>query len=156
MTHLVAARASFVDPARRAALLRFATDLVKYGFASVAGLATDYGLLIALTKQFGVDYLVAAPIGFLSGLVLVYWLSVHFVFGDRRKLERRAEIMGFLLTGLLGLALNEALLFLFVGKLCLGVTLAKIPTAGCVFAFNFLTRRTLIFSTGAESGAVDA
>jgi putative flippase GtrA len=131
---------------------RLAIDLAKYAVASVAALATDYGVLMLCYKLFGMNYLVAASVGFTCGLGVVYFLSVHFVFGGRRRLGAGPEFIGFLLTGVVGLILNEALMGLFVEHVGLSVALAKIPTAGFVFAFNFLTRRALLFS--AQEGAV--
>jgi putative flippase GtrA len=122
---------------------RLATDMVKYGFASAAALAWDVCLLLALNKLLGVDYLIASTAGFLGGLVLIYLLSVGFVFEGRRLLRPSGEFFGFIVTGLVGLALNVALMRLFVGVLCLPVVAAKVPTAGFVFAFNFFSRRAM-------------
>jgi len=55
-------------------------------------------------------------------------------------------VAGFVVTGVLGLLLNEALMELFVEHIGLTVAIAKIPTAGAVFLFNFTARRTLLFS----------
>lgn len=129
------------------AVARFVTDLVKYGFASAAALALDYGLLLLLHHSFGLPYLAAAAIGFAAGLVLVYALSVRYVFNGRRRLSSGPELLGFLVTGVLGLALNEFLMSVFVEQLLLSVALAKIPTAGFVFLFNFIARRAMLFSS---------
>lgn len=129
---------------------RLVSDLVKYGFASAAALALDFATLMFLYKALGVNHLVAAAAGFLSGLALVYALSVRFVFGDRRRLGARKEIVGFLVTGVAGLALTEALMHLFVDYGAVPVALAKIPTAGVVFLFNFTARRALLFSAPAQ------
>ena len=115
---------------------RLATDLVKYAFASVAALATDFGVLMLCHKLLGVNALAAAGVGFICGLGVVYWLSVHYVFGNRRRLEAGPEFVGFLVTGVLGLMLNEALMALFTAQFGFSVVYAKIPTAGLVFAFQ--------------------
>jgi putative flippase GtrA len=135
---------------RRERLLLLGSDLTKYGLASAAALALDYGLLLFLHTTLGLDYLVAAAIGFLSGLLLVYALSIRYVFGDRRRIQARGEFLGFFVIGLIGLALNEFLMHVFVAQLGLSVALAKIPTAGFVFASNFTARRALLFSRPAR------
>jgi len=136
-----------VTGARVEALARFATDLVKYGFASAAALALDYGILLLLHNRFGLPYLIAAAIGFGAGLVLIYALSVRYVFNGRRRLSSGPELLGFLITGVLGLALNEVLMSVFVEQLLFSVAFAKIPTAGFVFLFNFIARRAMLFSS---------
>ncbi len=130
---------------------RLITDLAKYGAASAAALTLDFVTLALFYKGVGVNYLVAAAIGFLAGLALVYWLSVRYVFADRRRLDSRAEIAGFLLTGLAGLVITETLMHLLVDRFCLPVVLSKAPTAGVVFLFNFLLRRALIFYEAAPA-----
>ncbi|WP_424360627.1 GtrA family protein [Methylocystis parvus] len=144
LTEGQSALAGRLTPAR---LLRFLRDMVRYAAASVFALALDYGVLMTLTKGFGVGYLQAAAAGFLSGLALIYLLSVRFVFEGRRARAPRVEMFGFLVTGVVGLGLTEVLMHVFVGELGLSLTLAKIATAGFVFMFNFVTRRGLLFKT---------
>jgi putative flippase GtrA len=123
------------------------TDLFKYAFASLAALGADYAVLTLCHKLLGMNYLAAAAIGFTCGLGVVYVLTVRYVFDDRRRFGAGPELIGFLITGVIGLTLNEALMGLFVGHFGLAVAFAKVPTAGLVFSFNFLTRRALLFST---------
>jgi len=151
MTQLSDVRLSLLDRSRRGGLGRVIVDLVKYGVASLGALALDAGTMVFLNKALGVNYLVAAAIGFTSGLGLVYWLSVRYVFGDVRRLRPSQEIFGFLVTGLIGLLLNEILMKTFVEHVGLSVPLAKIPTAGFVFLFNFTARRMLLFSDVAKT-----
>ncbi len=151
MTQLSDARLSLLDRSRRSGLGRIIVDLVKYGIASLGALALDAGTMVFLNKALGVNYLIAAAIGFTSGLGLVYWLSVRYVFGDVRRLRPSQEIFGFLITGLIGLLLNEILMKTFVEHVGLSVPLAKVPTAGFVFLFNFTARRMLLFSDVAKT-----
>jgi putative flippase GtrA len=132
-------------------LWRLVTDLAKYGLASAAALAFDYALLILFYEHYGLPYLTAAAIGFCGGLALIYALSVRYVFSGRRRLGTGPELLGFLVTGLIGLLLNQALMSLFVETLHLSVPLAKAPTAGCVFLFNFFSRRAMLFSPQAST-----
>lgn len=129
--------------ARQAARV-FAADLFGYGICSAAALALDWSLLILLVKN-GVNYLVAAAISFMAGMVLAYVGSAYFVFRGRRARRISTEVLGFFAIGLVGLALNQVLIFVFVHFCRLDVGLAKAPTAACVFTFNFLLRRALLF-----------
>ena len=126
-------------------LPRVLADLLGYGLVSVAALACDCGLLAALTAA-GLHYLLAATASFAAGAVVAYALSIRFVFARRRALTREAEAAGFFAVGLLGLLLTQALLYVLVSRLGLGVGAAKVPTTAVVFAFNFLCRRGLVFA----------
>ena len=152
---LYAPSVALLDRTRKAALARIAVDLFKYGAASAAALALDATTLLLLNKALGVNYLVASATGFLAGLAFLYLLSVRFVFRDRRALRPTHEALGFLITGLAGLAISVALMGLFVGYCGFGVALAKVSTVGFVFSFNFITRRALLFSHGATAWAAN-
>ncbi len=123
----------------------FASDLCGYGLCSAAALALDWSLLILLVKL-GVHYLFAAALSFMAGMIVAYVGSILFVFPGRRACGPATEIAGFLAIGLAGLALNQVLIFGFVHGWGLNVAIAKAPTAGCVFLFNFLLRRALLFA----------
>ena len=130
-------------------LPRLLVDLLRYGVASVASLAVDAATLLLLASFLGVNYLVAASLGFLCGLAAVYVLSVLYVYEDRRRLRPAQEAAGFLVTGLIGLILTQASMALLVGACDLPIVAAKIPTVAVVFLFNFLSRRILLFSGAA-------
>ena len=142
----VAFQSGAARPVDRSAFRLF-VDLVAYGLVSVAALACDYGLLLLLVHA-GMYYLAASTISFSMGMVLAYALSVRFVFRTRRGASRRAEVLGFFAVGLLGLLLTQAMLYLFVSRLGFEVALAKVPTTGVVFLFNFFGRRGLVFARG--------
>ena len=126
-------------------LIGFAKDAAGYGAASAVALAVDYSSLVVLNSVFHVAYLTAAFTAFMLGLVVAYVLNTRFVFKGRSRYSARGELIGFLVTGLAGLALNQALMYGFVSGLGLPVAAAKAPTVGFVFMFNFLSRRILLF-----------
>lgn len=122
------------------------SDMARYGLASAAALAVDYGLLVLLAKGFGVAYLAAAAVGFLAGMAVAYLLSISVVFRGRRHIRPSLELASFVAIGVAGLALNQFLIWTLVSRFGLDVALAKAPTAGAVFMFNFLARRALLFA----------
>lgn len=119
-------------------------ELALYGLASALALGLDWGLLLVLTTL-GVNYLVASGIGFTSGIAITYLLSISVVFRHRPVADRRRELLGFIGVGLAGLILTQGLMALWVEGLRMTPGLAKIPTAGIVFLFNFTVRRALLF-----------
>ncbi|WP_419251998.1 GtrA family protein [Caulobacter sp. ErkDOM-YI] len=119
-------------------------ELGLYGLASAAALAVDWGLLLVLHGA-GLNYLVATAIGFSAGIAVTYGLSVSVVFRHRPIADRKREFAGFLGVGLAGLVLTQLLMAFWVERLAMAPGLAKIPTAGLVFVFNFTVRRALLF-----------
>jgi len=122
-------------------------QFVLYGAISVAALAVDYCLLIFLTEYVGLYYLVSASISFLAGMLLVYVTSISFIFDERRLTSTSLELTGFVAIGVAGLVLNGLLLWAITSGTPLGYQLAKLPTAGIVFLFNYFARRHLLFSS---------
>jgi putative flippase GtrA len=125
---------------------RFAGEGVRYLAASALALAIDFGLYSGLIRLAGVDYLVAAPIGFAAGLATVYAVSIRWVFRHRRLQSVRDEFAVFALIGLAGMALNQGVIWAGVELLALSPELAKVLSAGTVFGFNFGLRKLLLFT----------
>lgn len=128
-----------------------ARDAVRYFGVSLLALGVDYGLLVALHRAAGLHYLVAASLSFVAGLVVAWTASAAFVFNGRRKLSRTRELIGFAVTGIAGLVLTQLLMMLLVDRVGVAPELAKIPVAGCVFVFNFVSRRALLFAPAATA-----
>lgn len=126
------------------------TDLWLYGLCSVVALAVDWGLMLGLIRL-GLNYLAAATMSFLVGMVVAYVGSVLFVYRGRRSYPAIAEAVGFVLVGIGGLVINALLIFVFVKFAGLSAGVAKAPTAIGVFFFNFAARRALLF-TGQTTG----
>ena len=130
---------------RSAALHAIAAESLRYAAASGVALAADFGTYVALIRVAGVHYLIAAPLGFLLGLAVVYGLSVRWVFSHRRYSDRRAELGLFAIIGLAGVLLNQVLVYTGVEGLALSYESAKLVSAGFVFFFNFALRKRLLF-----------
>lgn len=132
-------------------LLRLAPrELLREGYryllASAIALAADAGIYIALIRVGGVYYLMSAPIGFAVGVTIIYLLSTRWVFRERRLSNARKEFVIFVVIGILGLLLNELIIFIGVERVALSYELAKLASAGIVFGFNFSARKLLLFT----------
>lgn len=121
-------------------------ESARYFGASAVALAVDFGAYSGLIRLAGVDYLVAAPIGFLLGLATVYLLSIRWVFSQRRLSNARAEFAVFASVGIAGMALNQIIVYAGVALLGLVPEIAKLLSAAVVFCFNFTSRKLLLFT----------
>jgi putative flippase GtrA len=131
-------------------------QFVLYGAVSVTALAVDYGLLIFLTETVGIYYLISASISFSVGMLLVYAASISYIFDERRLSSRSVELTSFAAIGAAGLLLNGLLLWAITTGTPLSYQLAKLPTAGIVFLFNYTARRNLLFTAKRVSPNHDA
>ena len=127
-------------------LLAFAHEGARYLGASALALAVDLGTYSGLIRLGGVDYLVAAPIGFALGLATIYALSIRWVFRHRRVKDARAEFALFAILGLAGLLINQGIVYAGVEWFRLAYEVAKLVSACVVFCFNFGSRKLLLFT----------
>ena len=105
----------------------------------------DAVTLFSVTEFLKVNYLISAPIGFMVGTVVNYALSRSWVFQRRTLKSKPAELTIFTLTGVVGLGLNEVILWYFQSRLGVYYLFAK-GVSGCVvLAWNFGARKLLLF-----------
>lgn len=124
-------------------------EFIRYFVASLIALAVDFGTLWALTSLAGVSYLISGAIAFTIGLAVVYILSVFWVFSARNVRNRSVEFLLFAVIGVVGLALNEAILYALTTVFGLFYLLSKAASVIVVFSWNFAARKWLLFRTHA-------
>ena len=120
-------------------------EALRYLLASIAALALDVLLLWVGVKDFALAPWLAGALAYGAGLVLVYVLSIHWVFRQRSVRDPRGEFVLFAALGLVGLVLNSATLSAATA-LGLALPLAKGLSAGIGFTANFVSRKVLLFS----------
>jgi putative flippase GtrA len=116
-----------------------------YALASACALILDMSVLFCLVQYAHLGYELAACVSFMCGAVVAYRLSIAIAFKQHRLRDRRAEFAAFLAVGLVGLAVNAAVMYAAVTGCGLPVMAAKCIAAGFTFTCNFWCRRQLLF-----------
>ena len=124
-------------------------EMFKYIVAGGLAFAADVSVLYALTELFGLHYLLSSTLGFSIGLLISYSLNIKWVFAYR-KFQIQTEFPAFVAIVLAGYVINQTVLWLSVEALDAGYLLAKIGATALVLVFNFLAKKILLFSTGAQ------
>ena len=122
-------------------------QLFRYVIVGGIAFVVDYGTLWLLTEMCHVHYLVSAGIAFVLGLVCNYVLSTRFVFGESRLRSQWAEFSAFFIIGVVGLGLNELILYICQDLIGIHYMLGKVISTVIVFVWNFLARRFLLFKS---------
>jgi putative flippase GtrA len=112
---------------------------------SVFALAIDFGIYAACLHV-GMPALFAALLGYLAGGVLQYVLCSWWVFSTSLKNDALGFV-AFLILSLIGLGITELVILIVHDGLGVHPYPAKIGAVGLAFAWNFLSRKYLLFRT---------
>ncbi|MBO4902190.1 MAG: GtrA family protein [Lachnospiraceae bacterium] len=135
-------------------------QLIKFAFVGGTSFVIDFVITLlvsALCRSLGSSTENAAAIGgvfgFVISLIYNYFMSMRFVFERREDLDRRMEFLIFTILSLIGLGLNEAILYFGV-VLCdrlvpslveahpsLITAFVKMVATGIVMVYNFISRK---------------
>lgn len=120
-------------------------QLFRYLFVGGFSFLVDYGLLFVLTEYAHLHYLVSATISFTAGLVTNYFLSTLWIFRHSKLKSKMIEFIIFSIIGVVGLGLNNLLLYAFTDHLHIHYMLSKLITAAIVMLWNFFGRKLILF-----------
>jgi len=137
-------------PGRRGVVGQFLRYFVTGGLAFVV----DFGAFAVALYYFDIHYLISNLIGLAAGNVVNYLLTIRWVFStEKRKMEKYVflEVVVFVLISLLGMGLNELLMYVFVGVLGIQEMISKVAAAIIVLLYNFLARKLILFKSGSKT-----
>ena len=120
-------------------------EVFRYAAVSICAFTIDIAVLFILVHYFFWWYVAAATVSFLVGLLVGYMLSITLVFKYRRLRDQRVEFASFAGIGVVGLAINAAVISFGVKILGMHYLIAKFGAAAFTFAWNFAARRQLLF-----------
>jgi putative flippase GtrA len=120
-------------------------EAIRYSAVSACAFIIDITVLFILVHYLFWWYVAAATASFLVGLLFGYVLSVTRVFKYRRLKDRRIEFASFAGIGLVGIAINVAVISFGVKILGLHYLIAKCGAAALTFVWNFAARRQFLF-----------
>lgn len=131
-------------------------QLVKFGMVGAFCFVIDFAITMGLTWV-GIHHLIAAFFGFVVSVVANYLLSFKFVFERKEDMNRQKEFAVFVVLSVIGLGINEGLIYLSVdilyGRLGwlahaisyeLAVASGKIFATAVVMVYNFVTRKIFL------------
>lgn len=120
-------------------------QLFRYAFVGGLAFLVDYGLLYALTEYAHLYYLLSATLSFLAGLFVNYLVSKWWVFSLSKFDRKGIEFALFALVGVVGLLLNNLLMWLLTAGVGIYYMYSKLVAALVVYMWNFLARKYWVF-----------
>ncbi len=117
-------------------------QILKFGVVGGIAFVIDYGILFLLAKVIGLNELISAAISFIISLTFNYFLSTKWVFEAKKQTPK--EVIIFVLLSIVGLGINEVLIYLGTKKLGIDVMIVKLFATAIVMVYNFITRKLII------------
>ena len=126
-------------------------QLFRYTFVGGIAFVVDFTSLYLLTEFAGLHYLYSAAIAFILGLIINYILSILWVFKSRAVNKKIIEIIIFAIIGIIGLGLNEVMIWFFTDRLSIYYLYSKLISTAIVYFWNFLARKYILYNKGSVS-----
>jgi len=120
-------------------------EFLRYVLTAIIASSLDFLCLYTLTEVFHIYYLASAVPAFLVGLITSYILNITWVFENRRFNDWWFEFGIFTSIGLVGLFLNEILIWVFTEHVHFHYLVSKALSVIIVFFWNFLARKSTLF-----------
>lgn len=117
-------------------------QILKFGVVGGIAFVIDYTLLFLLAKVIGLNELISAAISFTVSLIFNYFLSTKWVFEAKKQTPKEVTI--FVLLSVVGLGINEVLIYLGTKKLGIDVMIVKLFATAIVMVYNFITRKLIL------------
>lgn len=139
-------------------------QILKFGVVGVICFGIDFVITLgvaAVCRQLGMATSPAALFGafwgFTISVIVNYILSMKFVFVRKEDMDRKKEFVIFVILSLIGLGLNELIIWFCVDVIYNAITAvfawltpglvtagAKIIATGIVMVYNFITRKIFL------------
>jgi putative flippase GtrA len=118
-----------------------------FRYAAVGGAAAliDFLLFAVFAKVLGFNYLLIGAAGFIIATTVNYFLSIRYVFKSGVRFVLHKEISLVFIISLVGLGLNQLVLYIGIGTLGWEMLFVKVCATGSVFFWNFGARSYFIF-----------
>ena len=117
-----------------------------FKFAIVGGVATiiDFVFLYLFREFCHFPVLVSNTLSFCISVIYNYIASVRWVFDVNKEKDARNQFVIFIVFSVLGLLLNNAIMWITVDFLSIYYLLAKVVATVIVMIFNFVTRKMFL------------
>ena len=116
----------------------------KFGLVGTLCFCIDYGIMVLLTETTDLGYFLSSAISFTLSVVVNYILSMRFVFKGKDELNKFQEMAIFVALSIVGLALNQMIMWIAVEFFCVFYAVAKIFSTMLVTVYNFISRKLFL------------
>ncbi len=119
-------------------------QIIKFGIVGILATIIDYAGLLIFVEVFHIHYLVSSALSFIVSLIFNYLVSMKYVFKSKDNLSRHKEFLIFVTLSIVGLLLNQLIMWITVDKLRIYYMMSKVIATAIVMIWNFVTRKIFL------------
>lgn len=119
-------------------------QLIKFGIVGIIATLLEWVIFYVFTNLLNVHYSISTVIGFSISTIFNYYASIKFVFNVNKDKNVVSNFINFILFSVIGLMLNELILWICIDKFYLYNMIAKVIATFIVMIFNFITRKLFL------------
>ena len=116
----------------------------KFAAVGITSLMVDYGFMVFLTENTALGYFNACAFSYTLSVFVNYVLSMRYVFEGREGMSRMKEASIFFTLSLIGLFLNQVIMWIAVDMFHIYYAAAKLLSTLLVTNYNFISRKTFL------------
>lgn len=130
--------------------------ILRYFVVGGTAAVVDFVIFASLTRLAHVHWFPAGLASFTMATVVNYLLATRFVFQSGTRFEKKHhEILITFLVSLVGLAINQTVLWACIHLRDIDPLIAKVVGTGVVFFWNYGARRYFVFKPRKVLPAID-
>ncbi len=121
-----------------------AREIFRFIVGGAVTFPVDYGALYFLTEFMGVYYLISSALSFAASVIVNYLICALWVFEGATGTGRKAKLI-FAASSIVGLGINQLLMWVLVDRAGLYYMIAKIISTVSVMAWNYVMKRRALY-----------
>jgi putative flippase GtrA len=128
---------------------------LRFCIVGTVGTILDFGLLFFFKNQLGIALLLANSLSYSAGILNNYFLHRAWTFPRGKKTDNWVELIQFVVVSLVGLMINNAIMFLassWIPEIEYQTQIAKLLATFSTLAWNYTANRQWTFKPSLEPG----
>lgn len=118
--------------------------IIRFGIVGFIATIIDFVCLYIFKEFLNFNVILANTLSFTISVIYNYIASIKYVFDVDKNKNRKIQFIVFIVFSVLGLILNNLILYLLTDKLNIYYLISKIIATLFVMIFNYVTRKKFL------------